>query len=145
MKIISGGQTGADRGALEAAKKCGVETGGYAPRGYLTEFGKDITLKDFGLIDSGTWYPERTALNVQNSDLTIWFGKEDTAGFMATYNSAKKYNKPFINVTKHSVHEIKLIIRDIKVLNVSGNRESLSPGIQKKVEEIMTAVLTNDL
>lgn len=51
-KIISGGQTGADRGGLEAARTLGIPTGGTAPRGYLTETGPDESLREFGLTES---------------------------------------------------------------------------------------------
>ena len=64
-KVISGGQTGADRAGLEAAKKAGIETGGYCPKDYLTEKGPDKSLKGFGLIETETReYTERTELNL---------------------------------------------------------------------------------
>ena len=40
FKIISGGQTGADKGGLIAAKKANIKTGGIAPKGFMTEAGK---------------------------------------------------------------------------------------------------------
>ena len=46
-KIISGGQTGADREALETARDLGIETGGFVPKGWLTEDGPDYSLHDF--------------------------------------------------------------------------------------------------
>ena len=50
MKIISGGQTGADLGGLEGARDAGIETGGWAPAGYRTEIGdQEELLKGFGL------------------------------------------------------------------------------------------------
>ena len=50
-KIISGGQTGADRAGLEVAKRLGYETGGTVPRGYKTSTGPDPTLKEFGVVE----------------------------------------------------------------------------------------------
>ena len=51
IKVISGGQVGADRIGLEEAKKLGFETGGTAPHKYLTSKGSDLSLKDFGLTE----------------------------------------------------------------------------------------------
>jgi hypothetical protein len=38
-KVVSGGQTGADRGGLEASQRCGVPTGGWVPHGRRAEDG----------------------------------------------------------------------------------------------------------
>jgi len=129
MKIISGGQTGVDRAALEAAKECGLETGGYAPSGYLTENGRDKTLREFGLIDSGSGYPTRTALNVFNSDVTLWFGKGDTPGYLATKKKCKQYDKRFIDCTGESSYGVRCAMGSYTIINIAGNRESTSPGI----------------
>ncbi len=73
-KIISGGQTGADMGGLLAAKELGLETGGTAPGGYKTEKGRNLDLRDiYGLTQFGT-YPQRTRINVRDSDATVIFG-----------------------------------------------------------------------
>jgi len=77
-KIISGGQTGADQGGLEAAKILGVETGGRVPLGFKTEIGPMPDLgPQFGLVElvSGEYAP-RTRYNVVDSDGTIIFGSE---------------------------------------------------------------------
>ena len=50
-KVISGGQTGADRTGLECAKALGLETGGTAPDSWRTDEGHDPTLADFGWCD----------------------------------------------------------------------------------------------
>lgn len=50
-KVISGGQTGVDQAALRAAKAARIPTGGYAPKGWLTEDGPAPWLADFGLIE----------------------------------------------------------------------------------------------
>jgi hypothetical protein len=139
MKIISGGQTGADRGALTAAYFCGIETGGFAPKYFMTENGEDESLKIFGLEDSGLGYAGRTNLNAQSADITLWFGRNDTAGYKATKNAAQRWNV-FVNCTSKSVEEIATIISNFNIINIAGNRESKSPGIQKKVYDTMVAV-----
>ena len=81
IKIISGGQTGADQGGLYGARDAGFPTGGYAPSGFLTEDGPEPELlKGFGLVDSGLDYTGRTELNVRESDITLWFGNTGTPG-----------------------------------------------------------------
>ncbi len=137
MKIISGGQTGVDRAALEAAKECGLETGGYAPSGYLTENGRDRSLREFGLIDSGAGYPTRTALNVLNSDITIWIGKGDTPGFLATKKKCIQYGKRFIDCTGESAYGVRCAMGSYKVVNFAGNRESTSPGIFDETKRLL--------
>lgn len=137
MKIISGGQTGVDRAGLDAARLCDIETGGYAPKGYLTEIGRDISLVEYGLEDSGLSYVTRTNLNVEMADVTIWFGNEDSAGYKATKRAAKRFNKPFINCTNMDGYSVGLIIIKYNIINVAGNRESVSPGIGKHVREIL--------
>jgi hypothetical protein len=141
MKIISGGQTGADRGALEAAKECGHETGGYAPKQYATENGSDYILASYNLIDSGMDYVGRTELNVKNSDVTIWFGNKNSAGYAATRRACKKYCKFLVDVTNCNHHEIAMALSGLKIVNVAGNRESHNKGIQEKVKTMMMAVL----
>lgn len=92
-RIISGGQTGADRAALEAAYACGIPTGGTAPPRFCTTNGNDTTLRDkFGLVEMKTrqhwqqfgvdivgrrWmdneYAARSMRNVDDSNVTIAF------------------------------------------------------------------------
>jgi hypothetical protein len=100
-KIISGGQTGADRAGLEVGKALGIETGGFCPKGYLTENGPDLSLREFGLIEmKDTDYKKRTIKNVEVSDGTVIFGDTNTAGKLKsrgsvlTNNTAIKLNKP---------------------------------------------------
>jgi hypothetical protein len=70
-KIVSGGQTGADRGALDAALECGIETGGWVPKGRLAEDGV-IPEKYMGLKEAPSKEPAvRTTLNVRDSDATL--------------------------------------------------------------------------
>ena len=74
LRIISGGQTGVDQMALEAAHAHGLVTGGMAPKGFKTENGGDPTLVRFGLTEhTSSDYPPRTRDNVKNSDYTVIF------------------------------------------------------------------------
>ena len=147
-KIISGGQTGADQGGLEAGKELKIETGGTAPLGFRTENGSDLRLKSkFNLSESVYYeYPPRTKLNIIMSDGTIIFGSL-TGGSKLTLQLCQKFDKPafVIPVNKdlvsrqEMIKDVKLWLENhkIKCLNVAGNRESGNPGIQKFTREFI--------
>jgi hypothetical protein len=149
IKIISGGQTGADQGGLKAAKDANLPTGGYAPRGYLTENGADPSLKKYGLIDSNLNYVGRTALNAQLADFTLWFGDADSAGYIATQRECKIARRPFINVGWNGPYWIaeqikkqtSAFISDSICINIAGSRESKSPGLEKYVRKVLYQTL----
>ncbi|HEY5122175.1 MAG TPA: putative molybdenum carrier protein [Ignavibacteria bacterium] len=147
-KIISGGQTGADRGGLEAAKALGIETGGYCPNGFLTKNGPDLTLKEFGLIELDTPdYKKRTIKNVEICTGVVIFGttnkkgKLNSRGSILTFNTAKKLYRPVIvNPTEEEFLEwIKYY--KMRILNIAGNRESENPGIQNYVKDFLIRTL----
>jgi hypothetical protein len=74
-RVVSGGQTGADQGGLEAAARLGVRTGSYMPKGWRTEDGPrpDLAAR-FGLVEATTAeYPDRTERNVPLADATVVF------------------------------------------------------------------------
>lgn len=135
-KIISGGQTGADAAGLLAAKAIGLKTGGVAPKGYRTEDGPMPVLKtEFGLTEhTSSDYKARTMQNVKDSDGTVLFGDESSAGSGYTKKCCAVLNKPLFKVASGSLDsgaafQQWLIEHQIKVLNVAGNRESVNPGV----------------
>jgi hypothetical protein len=165
QKVISGGQTGADRAGLEAARKLGIVTGGIAPKGFLTEKGKDITLGTvFGLMeDQSTDYVKRSKLNVDHSDGTIAFriqyshGTDNTIGYAqtkkwkkGTIQTMKNGYKPICCITnvknkKKAIEDIKKFIREnkIKCVNICGHRQS---GVkQMNFQEVVKEILLNSL
>ncbi len=138
-KVTSGGQTGADQGALRAARAAGIPTGGWAPRGWLVESDdgrRDVAapwLADFGLVECPEpGYPARTRANVRDSDGTIWFGDHNSPGGIATLDACRAQGKPFLivyqGITRPSHSSAWIGEKGIRVLNVAGNRESKSPG-----------------
>ena len=137
-KIISGGQTGADVGALLGARNSEIETGGTAPNGYWTERGRDKTLIEFGLVASEEFcYVARTLRNVLDSDATCLFGDMSSSGSKLTIKNCKLYGKPhIINPSVEGLHAFVEAL-DIRTLNVAGNRESVNPGIQDKVRDFI--------
>jgi hypothetical protein len=140
-KIISGGQTGADIGALLAARALGIETGGIAARGWLTENGpQESLLRSFDLNEcEEEGYPARTRQNIALSDATLLAGPYESGGSKLTYDVAMQTNKPLFHVDypadkdddKRRISEFRqwLEHHDVRTLNVAGNRESQSPGI----------------
>jgi hypothetical protein len=142
-KIISGGQSGADQGALFGARDAGFPTGGHAPKNFYTEDGpRPALLKSFGLVDSGLDYVGRTRLNAKNSDFTLWFGKVDSPGGVATKREVKKYGKFFIDASYMSPERIaEIISHSINAVNVAGNRESHAKGICKYVRDVIKTSL----
>lgn len=131
IKIISGGQTGADRAGLDAAKACGIPTGGYAPKGWRVclengKDGSDPSLAEFGLIELATRdYPPRTKKNVAESDGTIWFGYAHSLGGKLTIGECKRLVKPCIlNPSSGLSLRNWCEQNNIKTLNVAGSRAS---------------------
>ena len=145
-KIISGGQTGADRGGLEAAKSLGLKTGGWAPKDFRTEKGNDPSLKEFGLEATPEWdYGTRTRLNILEADGTIIFGNPKSSGSALTIKLCRQHKKPFYVLESFSFNpalvQVWLEANDIKTLNVAGNRESKNAGIQEKVLNYLKTLL----
>lgn len=156
--IISGGQTGADRGGLEAAKDLGIQTSGFAPAGYRTEKGSDYSLRDeFGLVESRyTGYPQRTLQNILSADATILFtGKSYSRGSALTKTLCLKHNKKMHTILLQRDLEGNLIIPvseslwpsniwsdpSIGIINVAGNRESVCPGIQAMTRKCLRQLI----
>ncbi|UZR28956.1 putative molybdenum carrier protein [Methylococcus mesophilus] len=146
--IVSGGQTGTDRGALDFAIKHGYTHGGWAPRGREAEDGR-IPLKYqlTELADGG--YRQRTCRNVEDSDgtLIVNLGELD-GGSLATQVFAQQIGKPHLVVQLDSgvsVETIAAVVvwlrkHTIKTLNVAGPRESKHPGICHLTGELLEAV-----
>jgi hypothetical protein len=148
LKVISGGQTGADFGALRAAYDNQVETGGMAPRHYWTEAGYNYDLKHkYKLIEEQTAYGKRSIMfrtkqNIIDSDATVLFGNMNSSGSRLTIKLCKQFEKLYlINPDKQTLINW-IIDNDIKVMNVAGNRESVNPGIEQTVYNLLVDVLT---
>lgn len=152
-KIISGGQLGADQGGLQAAKGLGIATGGFIPKNYRTELGNQPELKElYGLEETeSSEYPPRTAMNIKSSDGTIRIATNfNSAGEKLTLKLIKQYNKPYFDINPLfpcDVKEVQKWIRDnrISVLNIAGNRESASSGIEEFTKKFLTECLKEQI
>jgi hypothetical protein len=154
-KIVSGGQTGADKGALVAAYENGISTGGVAPKGWMTENGPDLTLvTKFKLTESDSAdYTVRTLKNVKTTDCTLIFCDKKSKGSLLTEKYCLENNKPFlvmstVSLSEKDLEKIKYFVNKIFFekgraifINVAGNRESKVPGIENRVREILTKLI----
>ncbi|MEA2013482.1 MAG: putative molybdenum carrier protein [Verrucomicrobiota bacterium] len=151
IKIVSGGQTGADRGGLDAAIELRVTHGGWCPKGRLSEDGS-IPLKYNQKENTNKNYLKRTEKNVVDSSSTIILtvGKLK-GGSKRTADFAEQYKRPCLvidvnNNRKEIISEIVEWLENLHdseiVLNVAGSRGSKAPNLQKDVKEILIAVLS---
>ncbi|MFM9964156.1 MAG: putative molybdenum carrier protein [Planctomycetaceae bacterium] len=146
-QVISGGQTGVDRAALDVALELGLPCGGWCPKGRRAEDG--AIAGKYPLQESPTAnYAERTALNVKDSDGTLILTRGALRGGTAlTKTFAERYGRPCLVIDLHSateqpVHDW-LAANSIRVLNVAGPRESSQPGITRSATEFLRSLLGN--
>lgn len=133
-KVISGGQTGADRTGLECAKALGLETGGHAPKFWRTDEGPDPSLRDLGLVETLSYnYAARTALNVRNADITLWFGKTGSPGFWCTLKACGAHGKELI--VNPNAETLRMVCEKHEVINIAGNRKRINPEVVGLVQE----------
>lgn len=148
MKIISGGQTGADRAALDYAIEFNISYGGWVPKGRKTEDGKlpeKYKLQEMPTSD----YSKRTEKNILAADgtLIVSHGRL-TGGSALTQFLAEKHNKPFIHVDMDSMsmedasEAVRLWLKEncIDTLNVAGPRASKDPAIYEATRRLLDAV-----
>ncbi len=143
LRIISGGQTGVDQAALKMAHALGIETGGWAPKGWLTEAGSALWLADYGLEEyHQTGYPPRTRVCVANADAVLWLGNPESRGGKLTRRLAREFDVPLFCDADFSQPPAEVLVwwRNLMArgmatpattwtLMVAGNRESSAPGI----------------
>ncbi len=149
IKIVSGGQTGADRGALDAGLQAKVEVGGWCPAGRLAEDGEIPEKYPLQEIEAAS-YSERTLKNVIDSDGTVivFFGELE-GGSRLTASCCRKERKPYllIDATDFLAEEAAVMIRDfvsengIEILNVAGPRDSKQPRAYQYTFETVSRVL----
>ena len=149
MKIISGGQTGVDRGALDAALAAGAECGGWCPARRLAEDGR---IPDHYPLHElrGGGYAERTARNVVDSDGTLIISFSDPqGGTRATIDFCIQQQKPYVVLDGSctAVDEAENIARAfvdehaVQTLNVAGPRASEAPEAHSYAFALVGALL----
>lgn len=145
-KIISGGQTGSDRAALVTARKLGIATGGWMPRGYRSLDGPHPEFADlYDMLETDSdAYPPRTFLNVRDSDATVRFAEDfDSRGEACTLRFINQLKRPYLDVRVGASGQTPpgvaawLARQGVEVLNVAGNSEKSCPGIGDFVAEFL--------
>jgi len=148
-KIISGGQTGADRAALDFAIKHKIPHGGWVPKGRIAEDGP--LDKNYRLTEMPTTsYQKRTEMNVIGSDGTIIFSHGRlTGGSAYTKTMATKHAKPYLHIDlkEADIFQASLLMlewideQEIKTLNLAGPRASKDPKIYQRVTDVLESTL----
>jgi hypothetical protein len=144
QKFTSGGQTGADRAGLDGAIALGIPHGGWCPAGRKSEDGaipEQYCLKE----TASDRYDQRTMMNVIEGDGTVVFnrGGRLSAGSRLTVRLCQDANRPCLVLDcsnfEQDVEKFKNWLEQVKptVLNIAGNRESVSPGIGDYVRQVL--------
>ena len=148
IKIVSGGQTGVDRAALDVALFLGLPCGGWCPRGRLAEDG--VINERYPLQETAdTRYSDRTRLNVHDSDGTLILNPVPLRGGTAlTLKYARRMRRPVIMTSMRSNRDIARIRKwihgwEIRTLNVAGPRESKRPGIYDQSYSFLQRILSD--
>jgi hypothetical protein len=151
-KIVSGGQTGADRAALDVAIELGIPHGGWVPKGRRAEDGvisDKYNLKETAAGD----YAERTERNVLDSDGTLIISHGDLVnGSMLTRDMAIRHDRPWLHADLEKTNSFVAVTtiqswiaeQGIRVLNVAGPRSSRDPHIYKRTRDILKTLIYLD-
>ena len=151
IRIISGGQTGADRAGLDFAITHSIPHGGWCPKGRRAE---DSVIPDrYALRETPSRdYRQRTEWNVRDSDVTVIFtvGPALTGGSKLTAECATKHGKPWLHLARVAPGDPARRLREflathgVKVLNVAGPPASKEPEVAKFVEGVLTRAFEHD-
>ena len=146
-KVVSGGQTGVDRAALDVALELGLPCGGWCPRGRRAE---DGPIDPRYPLTETPWdgYPQRTEWNVRDADGTLILtrGTPDR-GTALTIELAHRYGRPHLVIDLATPPDAEQVRRwaeehQVRILNVAGPRENSCPGIHDEAAAFMRHVLT---
>jgi hypothetical protein len=146
-KVVSGGQTGVDRAALDAALELGLPCGGWCPRGRRAE---DGPIPERYPLRETPWhgYPQRTAWNVRDADgtLVLTAGESDR-GTALTVRLAERLRKPCLRIDLDGTPDPEAVrawarTHQVGVLNVAGPREGSAPGIHARAVRFLRDVLS---
>ncbi len=147
-RIVSGGQTGVDRAALDVAIEREIPHGGWCPAGRLAEDGRIPDRYRLQETDSPE-YRVRTERNVLDSDATLVLCRgEPCGGTELTVRLARQHGRPCLTVDLDAPPAPARLRRwlagqEIRILNVAGPRESQNPGIGAQAAESLRKLFTS--
>jgi hypothetical protein len=148
MKIISGGQTGADLAALDAAIALQIPHGGWLPKGRKTESGPLPLRYQLEELDTGK-YRARTEKNVLAADGTLIFSFGPLSGGSAlTEALAIRHDRPFLHIDFELIdhRQATALVEDwlqtlqLATINIAGPRASSEPRIYQAVYTLLTGI-----
>ncbi|RMF43675.1 MAG: hypothetical protein D6753_04535 [Planctomycetota bacterium] len=148
-KLVSGGQTGVDRAALDVALDLGIDHGGWCPQGRIAEDGRLDARYLLTEMDSPD-YAARTEQNVIDSDATlILYRRRMQGGTLLTYRIANRRKKPVLRVRIDGDVSIPQIAswlhqHSIAILNVAGPRGSSHPRIYHDAYRILSELFRTE-
>jgi hypothetical protein len=146
LKIVSGGQSGVDRAALDVALELGVPCGGWCPRGRVAEDGRIARRYPLRETPSAS-YGQRTRWNVRDSDATLILNLGHlSGGTRLTVEIAATLGRPWRLVDLADPPTADMLAgwiraRAVEVLNVAGPRESGRPGAYLAAARFLRGVL----
>jgi hypothetical protein len=150
QKVVSGGQTGVDRAALDVARALGTAHGGWCPKGRRAEDGSIDSVYMLKETPSEA-YEQRTEWNVRDSDGTLLLtdGGEVSGGTALARSVAHRLEKPVLHARTTDAVPVVMIRawcedNDIRVLNVAGPRESERPGIYEDARAVLDQLLREE-
>ncbi len=147
VAVVSGGQTGVDRAALDAAQACGLPIGGWCPAERRAEDGTISATYPLRETPSAR-YLLRTRWNVRDSDGTLILGTVATSvGTAATVEAAREFGKPLLQADWDQKRNDALLTvarwlrrHRIRTLNVAGPRESEQPGVYRHAHAFLESL-----
>ena len=146
-KIVSGGQTGVDRAALDVALELDIPCGGWCPRGRRAEDGP--LPPRYPLQETPTEeYAQRTVWNVRDSDGTLVLTRgRPSQGTALTIELAGRLDKPCLVLDmdqqpNEGTVQAWVTEHHIDVLNIAGPREEKSPGIYRDSVDFLQRILS---
>lgn len=152
QKIVSGGQTGVDRAALDAALALGIEHGGWCPRGRRAEDGRIPAVYQLVETESAD-YKVRTERNVIESDGTLILARGPlSGGTLLTRIFADERGKPCLTIDllqltsdasrRQAIDDVCDWLKShaITTVNVAGPRESQNPGIARESQSFLQSI-----
>lgn len=138
-RVVTGGEAGAEQAAWAAARRAGVATGGYMPRGFRTEAGPAPRLGQlYGAVEFPFDDARRIRANLRRAGGLAWFGDPESPEAREAFAACRELSKPTFVVDLGFTPPGKLAgwleVFQVATLVVSGDRESRRPGVGAIVE-----------